>query len=402
MPLIRPHREPVVLQLSRDLVRSLKRGHAWIFREALRDCPRAPTGSPAILLDHRKGQPVAAGWYDSSSPVAFRACRVDAPWELDDFWAEQRLQSALSLRRRLFPAVSVDVSDTTGYRLCNGEGDGLPGLVVDVYAQTAVMKLDGPAAEGFWSAEGLADWLLENLPLKTVVERSRERGSAGRVLTGEPIREPVEFREHGLRFTADVLHGQKTGFFLDQRENRRQVRGLAAGLKVLNLFSYTGGFSIAAGTGGATQVTSVDIAAPAIAESERHWLLNNLPAGKHEGVAVDVFEFLGRCGRRRWDLVIVDPPSFAPSEAAVSAAVASYTKLAAQAAQVTARQGLLALASCSSHITAEMFVDACQEGLSIARRRGTLLGLNGQPPDHPAPLMMPEFRYLKFLLLRLD
>lgn len=395
----------ITLRLARDLVRVLKRGNPWVYREALRSCPDAPPGTPAVLLDNKRGRSVARGFYDPTSALAFRACEVDDPDRpLDDAWSAERFQRAWQLRKRLFVADAADNTRTTAFRLVNGEGDGLPGLVVDLYETTAVLKLDGAGPSGFWNAHGVSQWLATEAGVHSVIERPRERGEDARTLLGSRPAGPVSFLENGVRFTADVLHGQKTGFFLDQRDNRQLIRRFAAGQTVLNLFGYTGGFSVYAGCGGARHVTTVDIAEPAIAAARDHWGLNELTPERHEAVVADAFEFLAeaRRDRRQWDLVISDPPSFAPSKASLDNALTSYQKLAADCAAVTASHGILALASCSSHVDLPTFLRVIEEGVSAARRRGTVLAIHSQPPDHPTPLTLSEFRYLKFVLLRFE
>jgi 23S rRNA (cytosine1962-C5)-methyltransferase len=226
----------------------------------------------------------------------------------------------------------------------------------------------------------------------------------GRALVGVAPTEPVTFLENGVWFTADVLRGQKTGFFLDQRENRARVRQLSAGRRVLNLFGYTGGFSVYAGLGGAEHVTTVDLASPAVEAAEAHWLLNGLPHRGHEGVVADAFDYLEHAARGglHWDLVIADPPAFAPNQAAVPNALAAYRRLIAASAAATAPGGWLCAASCSSHVSLPEFLEACEGGIGQARRRATVFGIQGQPFDHPTPLAMPEFRYLKFVAMRVD
>lgn len=403
MPLIASSDSPLVLRLNRDLARTIKRGHPWVYADALRDLPRANSGTPAVLLDNKKGQPVAIGFYDPASPLAFRVCDATGLSKLDGRWAERRLRDALTLRASLFDEQAADIQ-TTGYRLLNGEGDGTPGLVVDVYGSAAVMKLDGAGPCGFWNASEIAGWLAESSSLKCVYERRKERGTEGRVLVGSIPQHPVPFVEHGLKFTADLVKGQKTGFFLDQRENRHTIRHLARGRSVLNLFAYTGGFSVAAGCGGATQVTTIDLAKPAIDAAVDHWRLNGLPESAHEALAADAFVFLDEAAheRRRWDIVVVDPPSFAPNQESIPKATTAYQTLIAAGARVTSKGGLLAAASCSSHINLEAFLTICEEGVSEARRRATVLGIHSQPADHPTPLVLPEFRYLKFVLMRVD
>ena len=390
---------PVVLRLNRDLVRMIKRGHPWVYADALRELPSCPAGQPAVLLDNKKGQPVARGFYDPGCPVALRICETDPGVKLDDRWAERRLRSAIDLRR-LFTASD----ETNGFRLFNGEGDGTPGLVADIYGGTAVIKLDGEGPIGFWNVEEIADWLAREQTLNCVYERQKERGVMGRCLVGTAPTEPLRFREHGLTFTADVVHGQKTGFFLDQRDNRQLIRQWSRDARVLNVFSYTGGFSVAARAGNAVHVTSVDIARAAIDVAKNHWEMNGFAEPEHRAVTADAFEFLAQSQRERqnWDIVILDPPSFAPNRESVPKAMGAYQSLIEAGARVTAVNGLLAVASCSSHIDLPMVLECCEEGISRARRRGTVVSITGQPNDHPTPLALLEFRYLKFILLRID
>jgi 23S rRNA (cytosine1962-C5)-methyltransferase len=390
---------PIKLRLARDLVRLLKRGHPWVYADALRDHPAAPPGAQALLLDNKKGQEIARGFYDAGSKLAFRACSTEPDEVLNDAWAERRLRRALRLRQFLFD------SQTTGFRLFNGEGDGLPGLICDIYGDTAVFQLDGPGPAGFWQMAGLAEWVAQALSLRRVYQRTQSRREGdSRMWLGERPDGPIPFLENSVHFTADIVQGQKTGFFLDQRENRQTIRNVAQDRQVLNVFGYTGGFSVYAGLGGGRTVTTVDIAAPALKAADEHWRINGLAPDQHTSVRSDAFEFLAEAAQKKktWDLVIVDPPSFAPSKEAVDKAITAYQNLIAAAVTVTAPDGLLAAASCSSHIDLPTFLNICEEAVSKARRRATLLRVNGQPPDHPSPLPLPEFRYLKFVLLRID
>ncbi len=386
----------VQITLRKDLVRDIKRGHVWIYSDAI-DRVKAPSGTVAILVDKR-GDRIASGIYCADHAIPLRIFRTVAPLTIDDAWLAERLKQAYQLRTSFFD------TQTTGFRLVNGEGDLTPGLVIDVYEQTAVIKLDGGAPEDFYQPKGIAEWLVASLPIDSVIVRSRQRGRAGEALVGAKPQQPIRFLENGMRFTADVIHGQKTGFFLDQRDNRSLVRRLSRGRRVLNLFSFNGGFSIAAGLGGASHVTSVDIAAPAIEAADAHWLNNDLAGGLHSGIAGDVFEFLETAtqAKRTWDFVICDPPSFAPSESTKATALNAYSRLAQLAAKATAAGGLLALASCSSHISHDDFLHSSGEAVGKARRKAILLADCGLPVDHPSPLAMPELRYLKFLLFKLD
>ena len=276
----------------------------------------------------------------------FASAPSQPPYDLDDRWLIGRLESALGLREAVADAA------TSGYRLVAGEGDGVPGLIVDRYDRTAVIKLDGGAPQAFYQPLAIAGWLAQRLDLEAVVLRPRGRATLGQVVQGTLPVQPVPFLENGLRLTADVIQGQKTGFFLDQRDNRALIQHLARGRRVLNLFSFNGGFSIAAGIGGARDVTSVDIAPAAIAAATDLWLRNGLPPAGHTGIVADCFQFLETAVEegRRWDLTICDPPSFAPSQQSLPRALNAYARLAERAARVVESGGLLRLASCSSHV----------------------------------------------------
>ena len=389
--------KPIRVQLAKELTREIKRGHCWLYSHAI-DQHRGPAGSVAMIWDRRGQKQIASGICDFDHPIPIRVCCTAPPFTLDDQWLRRRLEQAIEFRERAFN------SSTTGRRLIAGEGDRIPGLVVDHYADTLVLKLDGGAPEHFYRPDAIAEWLVERTGATCVVQRFRGRQSTAAVLAGDLSGEAIPFFENGIRFRADVMAGQKTGFFLDQRDNRHLVRTISHGLRVLNLFSFSGGFSVAAGKGGAEHVTSVDLAPAAIRDANTHWTLNDLPETQHLGVTADCFEFLQQAHqeKQRWDLVICDPPSFAPNEKSRPAALAAYEKLAVMCSKLTARGGYLALASCSSHITQEDFLRSSAEALGKARRSATLLANKGLPIDHPTPLAMPELNYLKFLLFRLD
>jgi 23S rRNA (cytosine1962-C5)-methyltransferase len=388
------NQEPVRLKLIRDRTRMLKQGYPWIYRDWLAETPPAAAGTRVVLRD-RDGSLIAFGMYDPTGPLAVRVCAVEQ--RLDDELIRAKLESALSLRQSLFD------ERTTGYRLVNGEGDGLPGLTIDRYADHAVLKLDGDAPAGFWNVDTIADWLAERLSITDVFLKYRsDADSRGRAVRGPVPAAPVQFLENGVRFQADLVQGQKTGFFFDQRDNRARIGQLARDKTVLNLFAYTGGFSIYAGVHGAVDVTSVDMAKPAMEEADRNWRLNDLPPERHRAIAADAFAFLetAKAEKRSWDLIVVDPPSFAPAERHVAKATATYQSLFTAAIQVLAPGGIIALSSCSSHISQQMFYELTEMAVSKARRRSTVLGVYGQPADHPFPLVCRELQYLKFILLQ--
>lgn len=383
----------ISLQLKKDLSRDIKRGHPWVYKGALKD-PLPKQSGWAKLLD-KKGQQLAWGVYDASSPLSFRVVSLDRK-PPNNKSLEPRLNQVLEFRKKLFPT-----GITSGIRCIHGEGDGFPGVICDRYGEIAVLQTDGQTLDSVWDLEWLAGVVKNQLDLKSVLFKPQKGKGEPRVLLGEAPAESVEFLENETRWMADVWKGQKTGFFLDQRNNRQTIRSLSEGKTVLNLFSYTGGFSVAAGKGGATQVTSVDISKFAIESCQRHWELNDLAPKAHQGHAMDVFEYM-EGHNEKFDIVIADPPSFASSKSHVEKATLSYTHVFTQAAKTVAPGGLLALSSCSSHIDFEMFYQISVDAVSKARRRARVVAIQGQPEDHPFPLACPELRYLKFFLLRLD
>ncbi|HKO94738.1 MAG TPA: class I SAM-dependent methyltransferase, partial [Polyangiaceae bacterium] len=232
---------------------------------------------------------------------------------------------------------------------------------------------------------------------------SRRKSAEAELLFGEAPPRELVVRERGMRLIANLWEGQKTGLFLDHRESRARVRSLARGLDVLNLYGYTGGFSVAAGLGGASAVTTVDLAKPAIELAERTFAANDLDPAAHRALAEDVPEFLKQAAEQeqRYDLIVADPPNFAPSQAALAAALESYAALhAACLGLIASHGGLYLAASCSSHVRAHDFLDSLREGSRRARRVLSILEQNGAPFDHPRLLAFPEGDYLKVVLCR--
>ncbi len=373
-------------------VRAIERGHPWAYQEALRrtNLARPLVPGQVVRLDRPDGSFLARAYVDPASALFARVLSRDPDEAIDAAFVRRRLGAALGRRSRLF----VD-GETTAYRACNGEGDGLPGLVIDRYGDHAVLRADGDAALAFARDHGPALWAeLSAHGYKGIGLRPRD-GELALQWQGEALPESCEVREHGMAMWVDLARGQKTGAFLDQRENRRLVRDMSAGLRVLNLFSYAGGFSLAAALGGAHQVTSVDIAAGAHAAAQRSFQANQIDPASHRFVASDVFVFLARARAKseRWDLVISDPPSFSPSEKAKNRALGAYRKLHEACLDVLAENSIFCAASCSSHLGAEDFLST----LDVAPGRLTVLDVHGNPPDHPTTPAWSEGRYLKFI-----
>ncbi len=377
-------------RLTKPLRDRIRAGHPWIYDRALAPPKQLAPGELATVFDD--DGPIATVFADPTSPIRARVLDLSPDAAIDASWVIARTEAAAARRAR-----DPLLLGCTGRRLVHGEGDGCPGLVIDQYADTAVVVFDGPAAATFWRAR-LPDVLTGLERGGAVIQHVWVRGerrdrAAGEALRGDP---PVEIviAEDEARFAVDVRAGQKTGFFLDQRDNRRTIRRHAAGQTVLNVFAYTGGFSLHAALGGASHVTSVDIAAPAIASLRHNVVQSGLDPEAHEGVVADAFEFFGRSQQRgrRWDLVIVDPPSFAPSEKARPAALSAYRKLAVAALEVVEPGGRFALASCSSHVTEADLLE-----LVAGRPELRVRGVSGAASDHPVLPAFPEGRYLKFL-----
>lgn len=395
----------LALRVSPDALRHVRAGHPWIYDGSITSVSHeAPPGALAVVFDDRR-RFAAIGLWDPTSPLRVRVLHAGEPTTVDrSFWSA-RLADAADRRR----AVTED-GRTTGYRWVNGESDGMPGLVVDRFAGTAVVKLYTaawlphlPTVVDLLAAE--ADRVV--LRLSRAVADGATFGLAdGQVLVGPVPDGPVEFDELGLHFAADVVHGQKTGHFLDQRDNRALVGSLSAGQDVLDVFSCTGGFTVHAAAGGARSVHTVDLSAPAIdtavANLDRNRHLPTVRACEHTTEVGDAFRVLERhvAADRRWDVVVIDPPSFAPRQEAVPRALKAYRRLTELGLAVTRRGGLLVQSSCSSRIDADTFHRQLRD---VARRQGHGLeevARTAHPLDHPATF--PEAWYLKTAFVRVD
>ncbi len=389
------------LSLAKDLARHLRAGHPWVFKQALAQLPKLPAGAIVDVVD--KGRFVARGYFDPHSAISVRVLTRDESEAVDGAFFRRRVARAAALRASL-----LDLRETDAYRLVHGEADGLPGVIVDLYAGWAVLKLYSagltPHREAILTAVRAAVPALKGIVGRDESDRGDQEGEGapGRMLWGEPAPETVAIKENGVAFQVDVYQGQKTGFFLDQRDNRRLVRDLAKGRDVLNCYAFTGGFSVNAAVGGARQVTSVDLDADAVALCRRNFKENGLSAEAHDFLAADVPDTLKAFADqgRRFDLVILDPPAFAKSQKAVEAAVSGYTALNRVALSVLKEDGLLCTSSCTARVSGEQFLEAVKEAAFKAEVDLQLVHQRFQQPDHPVLLQFPQGRYLKFFVLR--
>jgi len=375
------------IQLPGFLKRALAAGHPWVYRDHVPRGLSLPSGSWVRV---RAGNFSGYALWDERSPIALRV--LSAERLPDALWTLERVRRAWELREL------VRSGDTTALRWLNGEGDGLPGVTVDLYGGFAVVVSYADAVEP------LLPWVVDALGQTTKLAGivRRRKGEKLELLSGrKPPRELI-VSEHGLRFAVDLYAGQKTGLFLDHRDNRRTVGQISAGRRVLNLFSYSGGFSVHAAAAGAAAVTSVDSAPAAMADATRNLELNGLDPDSHEPVVSDAFEFLERSvsQARRFDLVVCDPPSFARERSQLDAALKAYTRVNMLGLRVTEPGGLYAAASCTAQVSPQAFREALAESARRAKRRLQIIHEAGQASDHPVMAGHLEGRYLKFIVGR--
>jgi 23S rRNA (cytosine1962-C5)-methyltransferase len=386
------------LKAGRD--KSLKRRHPWIFSGAVAKLDGEPASGETVLVK-AAGQPVAVAAWSPKSQICARVWSFDCSIFVDEKFFREKIEQAVALRASL-PASH----HSNALRLVHGESDGLPGLVVDRYADVLVAQLLSAGAER-WKEE-IFDALAAVTGCEAIFERSdadvrKLEGLQPRVGFARGNRDATRcpIVEHGLHFRVDVEAGQKTGFFLDQRDNRQRVRTLAAGREVLDAFCYTGGFSVAALAGGARQVTAVESSAAALEVAKENLKANSMDAARISFAQADVFAHQRelRDQGRGFDLVILDPPKFAPTAAQAKNAARAYKDINLLAFKLLKPGGLLATFSCSGGVPAELFQSIVAGAAADAGVEAKILERFGAAADHPVALGFPEGDYLKGLLL---
>ncbi len=393
-----PSEKRIALHITPAAERAIKSGHPWLFENAIRSQSHlGKMGDLAVVFD-KKRKFLGIGLYDPDSIIRVRLLQVLKPATVGQPFFEEKLRAANQRRVPLRGAKKK----TTGYRLLHGENDGMPGVIIDRYAETAVIKLYTPA----WIPH-LRDLLgaLEKIsPAERVVLRLSDRLKEneynlhdGMILFGKEINTPIIFHENGLKFEVDPIRGQKTGFFLDQRENRARVEKLAEGKSVLNVFSYTGGFSVYAARGGAKEVVSLDASKPAIDAATRNFALNFENKSLHKGIVGDAFEIMTqmRKNNRLFDMVIIDPPSFAHKKSQTEGAILAYKKLTRLGLGILAPKGIFVQASCSSRVDTELFFDTIHLTARQIKRPLREIERSSHALDHP--IGFAEGEYLKCL-----
>ena len=387
--------------LKRGKEESLKRFHPWIFSGAIQKADGGLEEGEVVRVITSEGDFIAVGHYQIGS-IAVRVLSF-SDVDIDDMFWQSRLESAFQMRRSIG---IVDDPHNNTYRLVHGEGDNIPGLVIDIYGNTAVMQAHsvGIHQERMAIAKALVEVAgdrIANVYYKseTTLPYKAELGQEdGFIIGGSDDNLAME---NGLKLHVDWLKGQKTGFFVDQRENRSLLERFAKGKKVLNMFCYTGGFSFYAMRGGAELVHSVDSSAKAIELTTRNVDMNFPGDTRHEAFCEDAFKYLDRMGDR-YDLVILDPPAFAKHRGALHNALKGYTRLNTKAFEKIQKGGILFTFSCSQVVTKDNFRNAVFTAAAIAGRKVRILHQLHQPADHPINIFHPEGEYLKGLVLYVE
>jgi 23S rRNA (cytosine1962-C5)-methyltransferase len=393
--------EPPKLTLKPGRERSLLRRHPWIFSGAIAEVRGAPHTGDTVDVRAADGSFLAWAAYSPASQIRARVWSFDETETPGPDLFKRRIEAALALRRAEIPLEATDA-----LRLVHGESDGLPGLVADRYAHTLVVQLASAGCERW--RETLIEILRAQSGCATVYERSDTEGrelegfaaSAG-LIAGPAADQPLEIVEHGIRYEVDAVAGQKTGFYLDQRDNRRRVGLLAGGREMLNCFCYTGGFALSALAGGARSVLSIDSSGPALELAKRNLALNGVEAGRAEWLEADVFGALRKLQRegRQFDFIVLDPPKFAPTPKDAERAARGYKDINLNALKVLRRGGLLATFSCSGGVSPELFQKIIAGAAADAGPSLLLRERYRAAPDHPVRIEFPEGEYLKGLLL---
>ena len=378
-----------VLQIRRGKERSLVHRHPWVFSGAV---ARVERPAPDALVEVRfdDGSLVGYGHYAPDGQIRcriFEFCETEKNIDAD-YW-RQKFHAALEHRRPFLVPLTGNA-----YRVINGEGDGFPGVVFDRYGDVGVLQMRTPGADGL--APLLTDFAQE-AGIRHVLWR-KEEGNLW--LAGNKPEAP--FREHGFNYCANVETGQKTGFFLDQRNHRKLAFDLAEGRRMLNAFSFTGGFAVCAAKGGASETLSVDLSVDALQRCENHLRENGIGGPQHQTLKADVFDFLRTVKPGAFDFIVLDPPAFTKHVSTLEKAARGYKDLNMKAMQILPPGGLLMTFSCSQHVSSELFLKIVFAAAADTRRNARILYRLSHAEDHPVSIFHPEGEYLKGLVLVLD
>ena len=392
------------IRLKQGRIKSVLNRHPWIFSGSISSVHGSPEPGAIVDIHDQQGKFLARGYYNPHSQISVRILTWNENEPINRHFWQRRLLASIARRAPL-----LESTDTTAYRLAFAESDGLPGLIVDRYGDRLVLQSLTYGIEP-WKTT-LADLLIEILHVRGVYERSdvdvrsqEQLGSIVGELAGEPLAESVIISENGLQFQVDIAGGHKTGFYLDQRDNRRRIAPYCVDRRVLNVFSYTGAFAVYAARAGAVAVTNVDSSYEALVAGEENLRLNGLEREEDEHIQGDAFQVLRslRDEGRRYDLVILDPPKFAYNKSQVTAATRGYKDINMLAMQLLEPGGTLCTFSCSGLISEDLFQKVLFGASVDVGRDVRILERLAQATDHPVLLTFPEAAYLKGFICRVE
>ncbi|HUN55919.1 MAG TPA: class I SAM-dependent rRNA methyltransferase [Smithella sp.] len=385
------------ITLKKGREAALLRGHPWVFSGAIAAAKGNPGAGDIVVALDSAGCPLALGFFNPKTDIAFRVLTRRCDENISQYFWQARLQAAVKLRQKIIG------EQTNAYRLINAEGDGFPGLIVDVYNTALVFSIATAGMEqqknhiiNALASQLKPEWIYEHSESRSRTLEGLEKVSG--IVFGQNKSGTVEITENALRFEVDVISGQKTGFFLDQRVNREKIGALSRDASVLNCFSYTGAFSVYCAEGGAKRVVSLDISKSSCVTARKNLHLNWFSVENYPVIEADVFDYL-RNMQENFNMIILDPPAFAKTKRDVTKAARGYKEINLQAVKHLTKGGILATFSCSNFIEEDLFYKIV---LGAARDAGADLQVLSRleaGPDHPILLGHPEGRYLKGLLL---
>lgn len=380
----------ITLKSGRE--RSVTNRHPWVFSGSAKELPKGASEGEIIAICDNKDVQMGLAWYSPNKTIVGRIFEFGENVRVDEKFWRKKLKAALDYRQN-----SLYLENTSGYRLVHAEGDGLPGVIIDLYGDAASLQLRRPGTSSILPV--ILEFLKSELNIWRVFVRYNDE-SDGEWVLGESG--PAEFWEYGLKFTADIESGQKTGFFLDQRDNRLKLVDFAADRTVLNAFSYTGGFSVYALAGEAKHVVSLDVSAPALELAKQHVEMNFEGDTRHEIIQADCFQYLRDMPQDHYDLIILDPPAFTKHQSTVDKATRGYKDINMKAIQKIKSGGLLFTYSCSQHISTDLFRKIVFGAAADVGRSVRIMSMMSQAPDHPINIYHPEGEYLKGLMLYVE
>lgn len=384
----------IAVKLSKAAEKEVRKGHPWVFEGGIKQVKRKPElGDLAVIYGVKDNKFIACGFFDLQSPIRIKLFQFKKGVEINEHWFQQKVDLAFSKRAPLFK------TNTNAYRLIFGENDGLPSLIADVYDNVLVVKLYAD----FWLTQlNIIEPVLRKvsktkcsvLRLSRKLQINTESFYDGQILNGKLDSEIITFVEHGINFKSNVIKGHKTGFFLDHRFNRKRVGELSMNKTVLDVFSYAGGFSVHALVNGAKEVTSVDLSKKALEQAKENARINK-PKGKHLTLAGDAFEILNQLidQEKKYDVIVIDPPSFAKQKSEIDKAIKSYKRLTKLGIRLVNRKGILVMASCSARVEASLFFKTVEEVFKQQKVKFQLIEKHFHDIDHP--IGFSEGAYLK-------